>query len=77
MSFVSQSLQEEGEAVDEEFPMAQLTDIVGPNNIEICPAIIHLTLADSAYSLLAPPTSEGDEETKQVGNVEVEVEVEG
>ena len=51
--------------------MAQLTAIVGAQNADMCPAIIHLTLADSAYSLLAPPTSE---EAKDVERVEVEVE---
>jgi hypothetical protein len=67
-----QTLQDEGEADEEgEFPMAQLTAIVGAQNADMCPAIIHLTLADSAYSLLAPPTSE---EAKDVERVEVEVE---
>lgn len=40
--------------------MAQLTAIIGPQNAELCPMLIHLTLADSAYSVLAtsPPSSE-------------------
>ena len=71
--FLIQTVQNEGEAEDGEFPLAQLTAIVGPQNAEICPAIIHLTLADSAYSLLAPPTSE-EEGSKDVERVEVEVE---
>ena len=58
--------------------MAQLTAIVGPHNAEICPAIIHLTLADSAYSLLTPPHLEGNEmKEEELVEVEVEVEVEG
>ena len=56
--------------------MTQLTDIVGPDNAEICPALIHLTLADSAYSILAPPFTEVDELVKESEQVEM-VEVEG
>ena len=72
LACLPQTLQDEGEADEEgEFPMAQLTAIVGAQNADICPAIIHLTLADSAYSLLATPTSE---EAKDMERVEVEVE---
>ena len=35
--------------------MAQLTSIIGPQNAELCPALLHLTLADSAYSALPVP----------------------
>lgn len=46
--------------------MDDLTAVVGPHNAEVCPAIIHLSLADSAYSLLAPPTTEKEEEEMEV-----------
>ena len=36
--------------------MGQLVAIVGPHNAELCPSLIQLTLADSAYSVLTTPT---------------------
>lgn len=47
--------------------MAQLAAIVGPHNTELCPTLIQLTLADSAYSMLTTPTD----------SEKVRVEVEG
>jgi hypothetical protein len=70
-----QTLQEEGEVV-EEFPMDELTAIIGPHNAEHCPTLIHLTLADSAYTLLATPSCQLNSD-EDVGRVKVEVEVEG
>ena len=56
-----QTLQEEGETVEgEEFPMAELTAIVGQHNAVHCPPLIHLALADSAYSMLATPPDSKD-----------------
>ena len=75
LKMFSQTLQDEGEGAEEgEFPMAQLTTIVGAQNAEVCPSIIQLTLADSAYAALAPPTSEKEVEE---GGGRAEVEVEG
>ena len=64
---LNQTLQEEGE-----FPMGQVTAIIGAHNAELCPTLIHLTLADSAYSLMTTPTTA--EETEDVERVREEVE---
>ena len=58
----------EGEA----FPMAQLTSIIGPQNAELCPALLHLTLADSAYSALAVPPHK--QSNSEMGKITDEVE---
>ena len=71
-----QTLQEEGEAVEgEEFPMAELAAIIGQHNAVHCPPLIHLALADSAYSVLTTPPDSKDHVDGE--GVEVEVEVEG
>lgn len=53
--------------------MDQLTTIIGPHNVELCPTLIHLSLADSAYSILATPLQSVDDELKdEVRLTEVE-----
>ena len=73
-----QMLQEEGDAMEgEEFPMAQLTAIVGPHNAVHCTPLIHLALADSAYSLLTtPPDQSSNEKPKVIESEAAKVEVE-
>lgn len=46
--------------------MAQLTSIIGPQNAELCPTLIHLTLADSAYSVVAVPHKRSSREMTKI-----------
>ena len=50
---------------EERFPLEQLTEIVGEENGQHCPALIHLVMADSAYSCpnLDRPEAEGKADT--------------
>ena len=52
----------EGDVVgDDCFPLQRLTEIVGDDHAHHCPALIHLVMADSAYSNRPDQESPGTE----------------